>query len=69
MDGSICLDILDNNWTPVYEVINILDSIIILLSNPNPVSPANNEAAKLYQENKQEYKRKVIACVEKTFII
>lgn len=35
-----------------------------LLSDPNPNSPANVEAAKLFQENRREYDRRVIECVE-----
>ena len=26
-DGKICLDILMNNWSPVYDVLNVLISI------------------------------------------
>lgn len=47
-DGRICLDILDHNWSPIYDVYAILTSIQQLLVDPNPNSPANNEAAKLY---------------------
>ena len=43
-DGNICLDILMNNWSPVYDVLNILISIQQLLTDPNNKSPANNEA-------------------------
>ena len=32
--------------------------------NPNPKSPANSEAAKLYEEDKTAYEKKVRACVE-----
>jgi ubiquitin-conjugating enzyme E2 A len=44
-DGSICLDILKDKWSPVYDVMAILTAIRSLLSDPNPNSPANNEAA------------------------
>lgn len=42
-DGGICLDILQNQWSPIYDVSAILTSIQSLLSDPNPNSPANSE--------------------------
>ena len=38
-----------------------------LLDEPNPNSPANSLAAQLYQENKREYEKKVIAIVEQSW--
>jgi len=35
-----------------------------LLHDPNPNSPANNEAAQLYRENRREYEKKVAAIVQ-----
>lgn len=65
-DGRICLDILMNQWSPVYDVWAILTSIRSLLCDPNPASPANSEAARLFQENKGEYERRVTKVVEKS---
>lgn len=53
-DGSICLDILQNQWSPIYDIAAILTSIQSLLCDPNPNSPANSEAAQLFQSNKRE---------------
>ena len=50
-DGSICLDILKDNWSPVYDISSILTSIQSLLCDPNTKSPANNTAAELFQKN------------------
>ena len=61
------MDILTNQWTPIYDVYAILTSIQSLLSDPNPKSPANYEAAKLYAENIQEYYKKVNDCVENSW--
>merc|ERR1712137_925941 len=63
-DGSICLDILQNQWSPIYDISAILTSIQSLLCDPNPNSPANSEAAQLYKENRREYDRKVMEVVE-----
>jgi len=35
-----------------------------LLCDPNPNSPANSEAARLYNENRREYNRRVQEVVE-----
>ena len=51
-DGRICLDILNNQWSPIYDVAALLTSIRALLANPNPMSPANPEAATLFADNK-----------------
>eukprot|EP01107_Rhizomastix_libera_P006329 TRINITY_DN2043_c0_g1_i3.p1 TRINITY_DN2043_c0_g1~~TRINITY_DN2043_c0_g1_i3.p1 ORF type:complete len:151 (+),score=30.87 TRINITY_DN2043_c0_g1_i3:48-500(+) len=66
-DGRICLDILQNQWSPIYDITAILTSIQSLLSDPNPNSPANSEAAKLFSENKSEYVRRVVECVEQSW--
>lgn len=58
-DGSICLDILQKAWSPIYNVSAILTSIQSLLSDPNANSPANTEASKLYQEDRATYNHRV----------
>lgn len=65
--GGICLDILQNQWSPIYDVSAILTSIQSLLSDPNPNSPANSEAARLYIEDRKEYNRRVQEVVESTW--
>mmetsp|Transcript_16974 Transcript_16974/g.36709 ORF Transcript_16974/g.36709 Transcript_16974/m.36709 type:complete len:155 (+) Transcript_16974:135-599(+) len=67
-DGGICLDILQNQWSPIYDVSAILTSIQSLLSDPNPNSPANSEAARLYNENRREYNRRVREVVERSWL-
>ena len=66
-DGSICLDILQNQWSPIYDVAAILTSIQSLLCDPNPNSPANSEAARMYSESKREYNRRVRDVVEQSW--
>ncbi|KAH7826595.1 putative Ubiquitin-conjugating enzyme E2 2 [Monocercomonoides exilis] len=66
-DGSICLDILQKQWSPIYDVTAILTSIQSLLTDPNPASPANSEAARLFATNRREYDRKVREVVEESW--
>lgn len=68
-DGGICLDILQNRWSPTYDVSAILTSIQSLLDEPNPNSPANSVAAQLYQENRREYEKRVAAIVEQSWMM
>jgi len=65
--GELCLDILQNRWSPTYDVAAILTSIQSLLNDPNTSSPANVEASTLYKENKREYVKRVRETVEKSW--
>jgi ubiquitin-conjugating enzyme E2 A len=67
-DGKICLDILQNQWSPIYDIAAVLTSIQSLLSDPNPASPANAAAAQMYEQDRREYNRKVREVVEGSWI-
>lgn len=56
-DGSICLDIIQESWSPVHNVCTLLTSIQSLLTDPNCASPANPEAARLYQADRAAYNK------------
>lgn len=68
MNGELCLDILQNRWSPTYDVAAILTSVQSLLNDPNPASPANVEAATLFKENLKEYERRVKVTVESSWV-
>lgn len=53
--GYICLDILAEKWAPSYTVRTMLLSLQSLLGDPNPDSPLNPHAAKLWRSNRDEY--------------
>jgi ubiquitin-conjugating enzyme E2 A len=65
--GELCLDILQNRWSPTYDVAAILTSVQSLLHDPNTSSPANVEASNLYKDNKREYNKRVRETVEKSW--
>ncbi len=50
--GNICLDILKEKWSALYDVRTILLSIQSLLAEPNNDSPLNVEAADLWINQK-----------------
>lgn len=66
-DGTICLDVLQNQWSSIFDVQAILTSVQSLLCDPNPESPANSEAARLFVDNRRAYMRRVREVVEKSW--
>ncbi len=73
-NGDLCLDILQNRWyiktnnrSPTYDVAAILTSIQSLLHDPNPNSPANAEAARLFSDSRKEYYKRVRETVEESW--
>lgn len=64
-DGTLCLDIIQDRWSPVHSVATILTSVQSLLTDPNPASPANPEAAGLMANDPKEYRKRVRACAAK----
>jgi len=53
--GNICLDILKEQWSAVYDANSILRSLQSLLGEPNVDSPLNGHAASLWA-SQEEYK-------------
>ena len=54
--GSVCLDVIGSNWTPMYTLLNVMELLLPqLLDSPNPLSPLNGEAAALYLRSKSEF--------------
>ena len=65
-DGTLCLDIIQNKWSPSYTVSSVLTSIQSLLTDPNCGSPANPEAAELFTQDKKAYNRRVRRLTEES---
>ncbi|SMN22184.1 similar to Saccharomyces cerevisiae YEL012W UBC8 Ubiquitin-conjugating enzyme [Maudiozyma saulgeensis] len=64
--GSICLDVINSTWSPLYDLINIVEWMIPgLLKEPNGSDPLNNEAATLQLRDKQLYEEKIKEYIDK----
>ena len=79
-DGRVCISILhppgvdkfneqeraEERWGPSLGAEEILLSVISMLNDPNPDSPANIDAAVMFRNNPDEYKSRVRSLVYET---
>eukprot|EP00758_Cryptobia_borreli_P009654 Tbor_TRINITY_DN5499_c0_g1::TRINITY_DN5499_c0_g1_i1::g.25419::m.25419/K10576/UBE2H, UBC8; ubiquitin-conjugating enzyme E2 H len=66
VSGSVCLDVINQTWTPLYELSNVFDIFFPqLLAYPNPNDPLNPEAASLQLKDPIAYAARVHEHVSK----
>lgn len=65
--GSVCLDVINQTWTPLYSLVNIFDTFLPqLLTYPNPSDPLNTDAASLFAKDTKRYEERVKKLVADT---
>ncbi|KAM0268063.1 hypothetical protein ACHAPA_005411 [Fusarium lateritium] len=66
LSGSVCLDVINQTWSPMFDMINIFEVFLPqLLRYPNPTDPLNGEAAALLIREPRSYDVKVKEYVQK----
>ncbi|KAA6413221.1 MAG: ubiquitin-conjugating enzyme h [Lasallia pustulata] len=66
LSGSVCLDVINQTWSPMFDMINIFEVFLPqLLRYPNPTDPLNGEAAALLMREPKSYEAKVKEYVSK----
>lgn len=78
-DGRVCISILHppgadpmgyetvaERWSPVQSIEKVLLSVVSMLAEPNIESGANVDAAKMYRDDIEQYKKIAKECVRKS---
>ena len=63
--GSICLDVLNQSWTPIFNLEHIYNTFLPqLLLYPNPDDPMNEDIAIVMIQSPEEYKALVKSSIK-----
>ncbi|MHA1687370.1 MAG: ubiquitin-conjugating enzyme family protein [Candidatus Heimdallarchaeaceae archaeon] len=64
-EQRICVGVLGVDWTPANNLVDVIESIRFILSNPNPDDPLNSTAANLMKRDPKTFAQKVKEYVKK----
>ena len=78
-DGRVCISILhapvedplgyesiSERWSPVQSIEKVLLSVVSMLAEPNDESGANVDAARMWREDREQFKKVALHCVRKS---
>lgn len=64
--GSVCLDVINQTWSPMFDLLNIFEVFLPqLLLYPNASDPLNGEAAAMYMQDREGYNKRIRDTVQK----
>ncbi|MFX0091979.1 MAG: ubiquitin-conjugating enzyme family protein, partial [Candidatus Hodarchaeota archaeon] len=63
---QICVGTLGKDWVASSSLVDVVESIRILLTLPNPLDPLNKEAAKLLRRDPERYTTKALNSVKQS---
>eukprot|EP01135_Chromosphaera_perkinsii_P005868 Nk52_evm1s370 gene=Nk52_evmTU1s370 len=64
--GNICMGILKaENWKPATKVVNVLESLMQLVQEPNAADPLVGEIAEIFTTDKTKFKKNVEEYIKK----
>ncbi|KAJ6393657.1 hypothetical protein OIU77_022984 [Salix suchowensis] len=60
MSGSVCLDVINQTWSPMFDLVNVFEVFLPqLLLYPNASDPLNGDAAALMMRDHTAYDQRV----------
>jgi len=66
LSGVICLDMLDQTWTPLYSLTVIFETVLPqLLTYPNATDPLNRDAALLLLTKESDFNKRTAEYVQR----
>ena len=66
MSGTVCLDVINQTWSPMFDLLNIFEVFLPqLLLYPNAADPLNGEAAALMMREPESYNQRIRDTVAK----
>jgi ubiquitin-conjugating enzyme E2 A len=65
-DGTLCVNLLQGEWTPARTLLSILIGLQRLLRETNANSSVNGDAATMFKTNRGEYDRRARECARQS---
>ncbi|XP_072106336.1 ubiquitin-conjugating enzyme E2 L3-like, partial [Mobula birostris] len=56
--GQVCLPIISvDNWKPATKIMQVIESLVQLIENPEPEHPLRTELAEEYSKDREKFQR------------